>query len=147
MVVLVIGDSDRRRKVSKGELGRSKAEARGATTKPLPLHLFIGLNFLVPFETSPRRFWESGGSRGNRKTIIRGKKFNTSVDVADGIGKLAMSSLSPIKLYFAPIDRLFLGLQESLKGFADSSCHCFLLWPLPQYSTHGIQNFGHLMSI
>ena len=53
MVELGIGDSDRRRKVSKGELGRSKAEARGTTTKPLPLYLFIELNLLVPFETPP----------------------------------------------------------------------------------------------
>ena len=47
MVELAIADSDR----IEEELGRSKAEARGTTTKPLPLYLFIGLNFLVLFET------------------------------------------------------------------------------------------------
>ena len=47
MVELAIADSDR----IEEELGRSKAEARSTTTKPLPLYLFIGLNFLLLFET------------------------------------------------------------------------------------------------
>ena len=89
---LGIGDSDRRRKVSKGELGRSKAEARGATTKTLPLYRPQPLG---SHGDKLDAFWnvQTEEFRGNRNTDIRGNKSNTNIEVAYGIEKLAMSPL------------------------------------------------------